>query len=443
MLEFALTIFTGAFLLFQVQPLIAKFILPWFGGSPAVWTTCMLFFQLVLLGGYAYAHLSARWLKPRAQVLVHLGLLVAAIAALPITPAAAWKPLSPGEPVWRILQLLFVCVGLPYFVLSTTGPMMQEWFRRLKPGASPYRLYALSNLGSLLALMSYPFAFEPNLTRRTQAALWGWSLVVFAGLCGWCGWRVWKSVGKVGSVERGGGSVERWEGGASSGALWLVLPACASVLLLAITNTICQDVAVIPFLWVLPLALYLASFIICFDSPGFYSRKVFASAFFVTVLVLCDLLHERTAYPLFLQIGIYCAALFFGCMICHGEVYKLKPPPRQLTAYYLTVSAGGAVGGLFVALLAPLIFNSFIELHWGLWVCALLVVLLYARDKTVATIGAKTVPVWRPALIGLLVLGWLLGLQAVGAARKTVTATRNFYGVLRVYEEKKDEPREA
>src|SRR5439155_16691419 len=158
----AATILLSAFLLFQVQPVITKFILPWFGGSPAVWTTCMLFFQLVLLGGYAYAHLSARLLKPRLQAVLHLALLLAALLFLPIIPAAAWKPPSPADPAWRILQLLFACVGLPYFVLSTTGPLMQEWFRRLRPGASPYRLYALSNLGSLLALISYPFAFEPN-----------------------------------------------------------------------------------------------------------------------------------------------------------------------------------------------------------------------------------------------------------------------------------------
>src|SRR6266404_7931066 len=189
--EFALTIFTGAFLLFQLQPLIGKFILPWFGGSPAVWTTCMLFFQLVLLAGYAYAHLSARFLKPRLQAVLHLALLVAAILFLPIIPAPAWKPVTPDQPVWHILKLLFACVGLPYFVLSTTGPLMQEWFRRLHPGTSPYRLYALSNLGSLLALISFPFVFEPNLTRKTQAIVWSCGLGLFVILCGRCAWRMW------------------------------------------------------------------------------------------------------------------------------------------------------------------------------------------------------------------------------------------------------------
>ena len=193
MLVFALTIFTGAFLLFQVQPLIAKFILPWFGGGPGVWTTCMLFFQVLLLGGYAYAHLISRWLKPRAQALVHLALLVAALALLPIIPSEAWKPTGSENPVPRILALLLVTLGLPYFVLSSTGPLMQQWFSRANPGRSPYRLYALSNVGSLLALLSYPFFFEPNFTRKTQAGLWAWGLGAFVLFCGFCAVRLWKS----------------------------------------------------------------------------------------------------------------------------------------------------------------------------------------------------------------------------------------------------------
>ena len=160
MLPFALTIFTGAFLLFQVQPLIGKYILPWFGGGPGVWTTCLLFFQLLLLSGYAYAHVLSRYLKPRTQAIVHAVLLVAALASLPITPSDAWKPNPGDDPAWRILALLTASLGLPYLVLSATGPLLQEWFRRSAPGASPYRLYALSNVGSLLALVSYPFYFE-------------------------------------------------------------------------------------------------------------------------------------------------------------------------------------------------------------------------------------------------------------------------------------------
>ena len=193
MAAYALTIFTGAFLLFQVQPLIGKYILPWFGGGPGVWTTCMLFFQVLLLGGYAYAHFTSKWLKPRTQAIVHLVLLAAALALLPITPSDSWKPQGGGNPTLQILALLAVSLGLPYFVLSSTGPLIQQWFSRAKPGVSPYRLYALSNLGSLLALLSYPFFFETHFTRKFQAGLWAWGLVAYVICCGFCAVRLWKS----------------------------------------------------------------------------------------------------------------------------------------------------------------------------------------------------------------------------------------------------------
>ena len=185
MLPFALSIFTGAFLLFQVQPLIGKYILPWFGGSPGVWTTCLLFFQMLLLGGYAYAHFSTKYLKPRGQIVLHVALLLGSLALLPITPSETWKPLLAGDPSLRILCLLSVTIGLPYFVLSSTGPLMQRWFSLTHPGVSPYRLYALSNVGSLLALLSYPVFFEVKFTRSEQAALWSIGLGLFAVLCGW------------------------------------------------------------------------------------------------------------------------------------------------------------------------------------------------------------------------------------------------------------------
>ena len=201
MAAYALTIFTGAFLLFQVQPLIGKYILPWFGGGPGVWTTCMLFFQVLLLGGYAYAHFTSRWLKPRTQAVVHLVLLAAALALLPITPGDAWKPHGGGNPTLQILALLAVSLGLPYFVLSTTGPLIQQWFSRARPGVSPYRLYALSNVGSLLALVSYPFFFETHFTRKAQAGLWAWGLVAYVLCCGFCAVRLWKSEGRSPRTE--------------------------------------------------------------------------------------------------------------------------------------------------------------------------------------------------------------------------------------------------
>ena len=292
MAGYALTIFTGAFLLFQVQPLIGKYILPWFGGGPGVWTTCMLFFQVVLLAGYAYAHFSSRWLRPRWQAVLHLILLGAALAFLPVIPGDARKPGGGENPTLQILTLLGVTIGLPYFVLSSTGPLVQHWFSRANAGRSPYRLFALSNAGSLLALITYPFFVESHFTRKTQAAMWGCGLGLYVLCCGFCALKSWSLDARSLSVE---GSDETpiksppvdTRPSRLSFLLWLLLPACASVLLLAVTNKMCQDVAVIPFLWVLPLGLYLLSFIICFDHPRWYARFPFTLGLIAAIAGIC------------------------------------------------------------------------------------------------------------------------------------------------------------
>ncbi|PYJ05764.1 MAG: hypothetical protein DME25_07835 [Verrucomicrobia bacterium] len=383
---YALTIFTGAFLLFQVQPLIGKYILPWFGGGPGVWTTCMLFFQALLVVGYAYAHLSSRWLKPRAQALLHVALVLAALALLPITPSSRWKPHGSGNPTCQILALLAANLGLPYFVLSSTGPLMQAWFCRTHPGAWPYRLYALSNAGSLLALVSFPFFFEPHFTRQAQARLWSWGLAAYAVCSGLCALRVWRGESVEGRVSGGDDGTRNTEHGTSNSpsssptprpsplthALWLLLPACASVLLLATTNKICQDVAVVPFLWVLPLAIYLLSFIICFDNPRWYVRLPFALALLAALGGVCWALFKGGDCSLYQQVAVYGGGLFVCCMVCHGELYRLRPDPSRLTAFYLSIAAGGAGGGLFVAVAAPILFTNYYELHWGLFLCGLL-----------------------------------------------------------------------
>ncbi|NQT85779.1 ferrichrome ABC transporter permease, partial [bacterium] len=275
MLRYALAIFLGAFLLFGVQPLIGKCILPWFGGTPAVWTTCMLFFQVVLLGGYAYAHLITTRLRPRRQAAVHLALVAAALALLPVLPSAGWKPeASAVDPTWYILLLLAVCVGLPYFVLSATSPLLQAWFRGACPWRSPYRLYALSNAGSLLALLSFPFVAEPALPLRTLGAVWSWAFGGFAVLCAWCAARVWNA-GESAAPAMPDTSDSSPPPSLGRRVLWLALAACGSVMLLAVTNEVCQDVGVVPFLWVLPLSVYLLSFILCFGSERWYVRPVF------------------------------------------------------------------------------------------------------------------------------------------------------------------------
>jgi spermidine synthase len=410
MAAYALTIFAGAFLLFQVQPLIGKYILPWFGGGPEVWTTCMLFFQVLLLGGYAYAHFTSRWLKPRTQAIVHLVLLAAALALLPITPNDSWKPHGGGNPTLQILALLAASLGLPYFVLSATGPLLQQWFSRAQPGRSPYRLYALSNVGSLLALVSYPFFFETHFTRKIQAGLWAWGLVAYVLCCGFCALRLWKSEvqslkSKVQSQESEEGLAEHAAGNTPAPAinsrpstinllLWLLLPACASVLLLATTNKLCQDVAVIPFLWVVPLALYLLSFIICFDSPRWYVRYPFTLALIAALGGLCWALFNGSDLSLSKQVAIYCGGLFICCMVCHGELYRLKPDPSHLTGYYLMIAAGGALGGLFVAVAAPLLFKDYYELHWGLFLCGLLFLLVCVTARAGSPGSEAPSPKW-------------------------------------------------
>jgi spermidine synthase len=453
MLVYALTIFTGAFLLFLVQPLIGKFILPWFGGGPGVWTTCMLFFQMLLLGGYAYAHLISRWLKPRAQVMVHLMLIIAALALLPIMPADSWKPGNAGDPTLRILGLLLMSIGLPFFVLSSTGPLMQHWFSRTNPGVSPYRLYALSNIGSLLALISFPVYFEAHFTRKTQALLWGWGLAVYAVSCGLCAIKLWKETDvecRVAGGDRGESATldplsRRSEAKADQPStfnrlLWLLLPACASVLLLATTNKICQEVAVIPFLWVLPLALYLLSFIICFDNPRWYSRLPFLVALTAAEGCLCWVLFNEAEASIQLQLSVYSAGLFVCCMVCHGELYRLKPDPGHLTGFYLMIAAGGAVGGLFVAVISPLIFNNYFELHWGLLLCALLLLLVCVRDRNRGSPNRRHFLTCAWLLVGSVALGIALWLQAHRNNELRVCRSRNFYGVLTVYEHHKQEP---
>jgi hypothetical protein len=407
MLPFALSIFTGAFLLFQVQPLIGKYILPWFGGSPGVWTTCLLFFQTLLLGGYAYAHFSSTLLKPRGQAALHFGLLLLSLALLPITPNDSWKSHVTGDPTWQILLLLTVTIGLPYFVLSATGPLMQQWFSVTNPGISPYRLYALSNIGSLLALLSYPVFFEVRFSRQEQAVMWSVGLGLFVLLCGFCALRVWQHRPAPTPADSADPSPHALpatpNAPLSDKLLWIALPALASVLLLAITNKLCQEVAVIPFLWVLPLALYLLTFVVCFDHARWYHRGVFSALLIVGIACLVRLLDAGSDAPMKLQIAGYTGTLFVVCMICHGELYQLKPAPRYLTSYFLFISAGGALGGLLVAVVAPAVFLEYRELQVGLAVLAVVfaVVCFRHRSRTLvlgAAAGAMLATVAVPAL---------------------------------------------
>ncbi|HEV2208196.1 MAG TPA: fused MFS/spermidine synthase [Verrucomicrobiae bacterium] len=448
MAAYALAIFTGAFLLFQVQPLSGKYLLPWFGGAPGVWTTCLLFFQAVLLAGYLYAHLSTRWLKPRAQVLLHLTLLGLSFATLPIIPSDTWKPVTPAHPALHLLALLAVSVGLPYFVLSSTAPLLQHWFTLSQPRSSPYRLYALSNTGSLLALLSYPAVFENWFRRSTQAYLWSAGLGLYALACAVCAVKCWRANGvepkprdrRARRKPRSGRDQSRSNlQTAPSKLLWLLLPTCASVLLLAVTNKSCQDVAAVPLLWVLPLTAYLLSFIICFERPGWYGRWWFGPALFTALGTMGWMAASPSTFPATVQIVLYIAGLFVCCMVCHGEVYRLKPDPVHLTHFYLMLAAGGALGGLFVAILAPVLFPDYYELHWGLLLCGFLFLLVCAREQP-RPLRKWPVLTWSSAAVALAALGAVLWASAREHATVRVCRVRNFYGVLNVYRHNDSDP---
>ncbi len=372
MVLYALTILVSAFLLFQVEPVIAKIILPWFGGSSAVWTTCLLFFQLVLLLGYLYSHALVRYAKARMQMFIHIGLLLVSALALPIYPSASWKPADPSHPALRILALLSLTVGLPFFLLSSTGPLLQAWYARRYKNAMPYRLYSLSNAGSMFALLSYPVLFEPVWATHEQAVIWSIAYGAFALLCSFVAFR--SGTGPALELEPESDGEEKPT--PQLYLLWLALPACASALLLAITNHLSQNVAAIPFLWVLPLSVYLLSFILCFESGGWYRRNPYLQLLAVALGCMAYSMFTENSGNLPIKVGVplFLMGLFTCCMVCHGELARLKPHPRYLTHFYLMISAGGALGGVFVALLAPMVFNAYVELPICLVVCGALAV---------------------------------------------------------------------
>lgn len=452
MIFYALTVFWSALLLFLVQPILGKQILPWFGGAPAVWTTCLLFFQILLLGGYLYAHGLSAWLRPRAQAIVHLGLLAGSLWMLPIAADPAYRSEIEGEPTWQILSLLLFTVGAPYFLLSATGPLLQAWFSKTH-ARNPYRLYALSNVGSLLALLGYPFIVEPNLNLGEQTANWSWGYAIFATVCGVCavqlllrGERGYATDANeiVAALDSPNNNIARPAATdnenptATLGVmmLWLGLTTVASSMLLATTNLICQEVAVVPFLWILPLVLYLLSFIICFDSPRWYLRWLFFGVLIVTASGATAMLYLGPNASIFSQITVYALTLFAATMVCHGELVRSKPPASQLTLFYLLAAAGGAVGGLFVAVVAPACFTGYWEYPISLVGCCVLGVIALARDPH----G----PFYRPGMawlgpvsgLALATLVAMLWMQATAHRQGVVEVSRNFYGVLRVHDER-------
>jgi hypothetical protein len=382
---FGVTILLSAFLLFQVQPLIAKLILPWFGGSAAVWTSCMLFFQMALLGGYAWAH----WLSQRPtnrQVVIHGALLLVSLAALPIIPSVRWKPTGGEDPLLGILGLLTVTVGLPYFLLSATSPLLQSWYSRANGGAMPYRFFALSNAGSMAGLLTYPFLVEPYLTNGHQAWMWSIGFLIFMAC-------LLAVAFLARNAHAAAPAIDETEDTSppptlADKLLWIGLAGCASALLLAFTNHLTQNVAAIPFLWVLPLSLYLLSFILCFDSDRWYRRRFFVPLAVVELLSTAHAISNQGNFDnLVVAVSIFSAALFVFCMVCHGELAMRRPSSRHLTSFYLMVSIGGAAGGLLVAFVFPYVLPALIDLPIILALTAFLFAWLLWRSYSAESPG--------------------------------------------------------
>jgi hypothetical protein len=408
-----------------VQPIIAKQILPWFGGSAAVWTTCLVFFQSVLLAGYAYADLTMR-LGARRQAILHVGLLALSLAFLPILASSSWKPQGDEAPVLRILLLLLVTIGLPYFLLSTTTPLLQSWYWRRFQSAVPYRLFALSNLASLIALLGFPLFFEPAFDLKKLG--WGWSFV-FVGFAFLCAATAWLSMN--GSYEKTSTNVKTQKPSNRVQLQWLALSAMGSVMLLAVTNHITQNISSVPFLWVLPLALYLISFILAFDHPRWYLRPAFVAAM---AILLPAMAYYVPSLDLKVAVPLYLGGLFASCMFCHGELARLKPDPSHLTRFYLMMSLGGALGAVLVAIVAPMTLPGYFELGIALVLLALLLTMRLAGPA-----GARSPAVWGGVAISLATLV-LVVRGADDYSTGVRVMERDFYGVVRTADHRNPVP---
>jgi hypothetical protein len=452
---FIATVFLGAFLLFLLEPLFAKLILPWFGGTAAVWATCLVFYQIALLAGYWYADaVTQRWSAPRAA-LVHVSLLAASLAFLPIAPMAFWRAHATVDPAWRILGLLTCSIGLPFVALSATSPLVQAWYVKRSAGSaaqSPYHLYAVSNVASLAALLSFPLLIEPRLTAHRQALWWSVAYGLFAGMCGWAAW--------VNRGQRAGAAARRYQPQEAKldvktddrlaterraafeaqarearpyteawptwqlKALWLALAACGSATLLAVTNHLAENVAPIPLLWVIPLALYLLSFALVFARRSLYSRWLAARLLAVMLGAAGYAIYDTTlTQAIQVSVPIFCVALFVVCLFCHGELAQRRPAAEHLTSFYLIVALGGALGSLCVAIVAPHVLRGVYELPIVLVVAAILGTILLWDDGWGARIFWSAMTA---CMCGVLV--W----NVHSTRQDTVAMTRDFYGSLRV-----------
>lgn len=420
------TIFLSAFLLFLVQPIIAKLILPQFGGGVAVWATCLVFFQLTLLLGYAYAHQVVKRDRSRRWRRLHIALLLASLLVLPIIPGDAWQALSGAGPSAQIVALLLATIGLPFVLLATTSPLLQAWFAREGSGRDPYRLFVVSNLASLFALVSYPWLIEPWLGTATQARLWSVLYAAYVALASLVAFTRARRSPAAPARPVPAASVAWRALGLRRLLGWVALSALASYELVAVTNHLTQNVPSIPMMWVLPLGAYLLTFTLCFDGDRWYRPAAFRAAALLAVLAMCWLLYDvERVHRIALQASVFVGGLFVVCMFCHGELARDRPPPLQLTQFYLCVAAGGAVGGAVVGLGAPVLLPGYFEVEIGLVLVTLAVLWRVSRRGQAWALAGASAAVCAAATAAY---------RIDHATNDVVAMNRNFYGVVRVRE---------
>jgi hypothetical protein len=427
---FGVTIFAGATLLFLVQPMFARMALPLLGGAPAVWNTAMVFYQATLLAGYAYAHVTTRWLGARRQAGLHLLVLLLPLLALPIALPAGWVPPPDTSPIPWLLALLVAAVGLPFFAVSATSPLLQAWFAATghRTGRDPYVLYAASNLGSMLALLAYPALVERSFRLETQSRLWTWGyggLVLLAAGCALALWRA-RDAGAAEGPGRAPATappdpaprpgVDR---PVTPGrrARWVVLAAVPSSLMLSVTTYLSTDIAAIPLLWIVPLAIYLLTFTFVFGRRRLVPHRVWVELLPVALLPLMLVLVARANEPLALVIPTHLVTFLVAAMVCHGELAQDRPEPRHLTGFYLWLAVGGVVGGAFTALVAPLVFTNVLEYPL---VLALLPLLPARPPKAWQGSTSQMLDVALPLGLGVLTVGLIVGLERAGMGPEAI-----------------------
>jgi hypothetical protein len=444
LLQFGLVVFLSSFLLFQLEPMAAKAMLPLFGGSASVWTACMLFFQLLLLAGYALSHFSATRLSGRVSRYLHVALAAAAVAVAWawLLPSASGRQAEYALPEFSIIGILLFHIGLPFLVLSASGPIVQEWSKSAIDGTRVYRLFALSNAGSLTALLTYPFLVEPFLPLGTQSFMWSILFSAFVAL-----------LAHLAITRQGAGEASPAGGEASPAAsevapteadaspiathsrlLWITLSCCGAVMLLAATNRMAMDVPAAPFLWVIPLAVYLVTFMICFASERAYSRRTWLTALPIGAIFALAGSGSGMIRGALALIVFHSVTLFMCCMVCHGELALMKPASKHLTGYYLAIAAGGALGGALVSLVAPVVFDSLWEgnLCW-IAVYATALAVLYV-DRRSRYYRGRPQAAWLMFGIGLAILAFVAVDAGVTYGSGAIHCERTFHGVLRVDE---------